>query len=594
MTDRRMTDRRMTDRWLNYVLGVVVVVGLAGAAVYERPRLAEERAEFLDQEVMELDDVATDPTERDPLELRRRAAEAAGPEDGNDGEDAAPTEPPLGVYGVSSASREAVAVGMEVLAAGGNAVDATIAVAYALGVAEPFGSGPGGGGSMLIHPVGDEPVSYDYRETAPLDGDVPASNIGVPGFVAGMEHIHGRHGSIELADLIEPAARLAEDGIEVSPYLHERLRGAGYRLPIHLAPRLFPNGQAIGPRETLRQPEYAEALRLIQEGGADAFYRGPLAELIVAAVQGLDAEDLASYEVLETEPVVGRFQGYDIVGAGVPSSSVTVVQMLQIAEAMGVPDMDLDGADAYHAVAQAWRAALSDRTEFVTDPALHDVPVDELVSQDRARAIAEAIPNDGFVEVEKEERALHLETDTTHVVVVDAEGTMVSMTNTLSNFFGSGLPVSGFFLNDQLKNFSREPDDVNIAEEGKRPRSFIAPMIVADDGRPLLGIGSPGGRRIPVMVAEVLIAWAEGADLQQAVDRPRFHLEGRLLQLEEAAPDEVWNDLAGRGYEVTTQVPTTEYFGGIQVLAVDRDARELTGVADARRPGEWDWGAAGG
>jgi gamma-glutamyltranspeptidase/glutathione hydrolase len=591
-----MNDRRMTDRWLNYVLAVVVVTGLAGAAVYERPRLAEERAEFLDQEVVQLDDVVADPIERDPLELRRRAADSADDDSGDGGPDEVPepTEPPLGVYGVSSASPEAVAVGMEVLAAGGNAVDATVAVAYALGVAEPFGSGPGGGGSMLVHPVGEDPVSYDYREIAPRDGGVPASNIGVPGFVAGMEHIHGRHGSIELADLIEPAARLAEDGIEVSQYLHERLRGAGYRLPIHLAPRLFPNGQPVAPGETLRQPEYAEALRVIQDGGADAFYRGPLAQLIVEAVGGLDAEDLAAYEVLEIEPVVGTFQGYDIVGAGVPSSGITVVQMLQIAEAMGVPDMDLDAADAYHAVAQAWRAALSDRTEYVTDPALHDVLVEELVSQERATTIAESIPDDGFVEVAKEEEALHLETDTTHVVVVDAEGTMVSMTNTLSNFFGSGLPVSGFFLNDQLKNFSREPDDVNIAEGGKRPRSFVAPMIVADEGRPVLGIGSPGGRRIPVMIAEVLIAWADGHGLQQAVDRPRFHLEGRRLQLEEAVPDDVWNDLAARGYEITTQVPTTEYFGGIQALMIDHDAREIDGVADTRRPGNWEWAAAGG
>lgn len=588
-----MNDRRMTDRWLNYVLAVVVGAGLAAAAVYERPRLAEERAEFLDQDVAQLDDRVAAPSEREPLELRRRAAEPAD-RDADEDDPATPTEPQLGVYGVSSSSPEAVAVGMEVLAAGGNAVDATIAVAYALGVAEPFGSGPGGGGAMLVHPLGEAPVSYDYRELAPVEGGIPASNIGVPGFVAGMEHVHARHGSIELADLIEPAARLAEDGIEVSQYLHERLRGAGHRLPIHLAPRLFPSGQAIGPGATLRQPEYAGALRIIQEGGADAFYRGPLAELIVDAVEGLDAEDLASFEVLESDPVVGSFQGYDIVGAGVPSSGVTVVQMLQIAEALGVPDMDLDGADAHHAVAQAWRAALSDRTEHVTDPTLHDVPVEELLSQDRARTIAEAVPDDGFVTVEKEEEALHLETDTTHVVVVDPDGTMVSMTNTLSNFFGSGLPVSGFFLNDQLKNFSREADDVNIAEEAKRPRSFIAPVIVADDGRPLLGIGSPGGRRIPVMIAQVLIAWADGHELQQAVDRPRFHLEGRRLQLEESVPDEVWNDLAARGYEVTTEVPTTEYFGGIQALAVDHDARELQGVADARRPGDWAWAAAGG
>ena len=573
----------MTDRWLNHVLAVVVVLGLIAVTVIERPRLAEERAELLDQEVVDLDDSAAPPPQsRDPIELRERARERV--------EEEAMGERPdlLDDHGVTASHPDAVAVGMEVLDAGGNAVDAAIAVAYALGVAEPFGSGPGGGGAMLIHHPGEDPIAYDYRETAPLSGEVPADNIGVPGFVAGMEHIHAEHGSLALSDLIEPAARLAEDGVEVTTYLNERLRGAGHRLPIHLAPRLFPNGQGIAAGETLRQPEYADALRLIQDQGAEVMYTGELAERIVE-VSGLEAADLEAYEVIEVEPAQGTFAGFDVIGGGAPTSGPTLVQMLQIAEALGVNDLDLDTADAHHVIAQAWRQAASDRREYVADPTIEQVRLDGLVDREYADALAARIPDDGFVDVAEDDELLFIETDTTHFVVIDRKGTMVSATNTLSNFFGSGLPVSGFFLNDQLKNFAGDTESINHVAPGKRPRSFITPTIVAQDGRPVLGIGSPGGRRIPMMVAQVLIRWAgHGQDLQAATDAPRYHLESTRLEVETMPSGGVADDLRGRGYTVTTNVPTTEYFGGMQALRIDHDAGTVIGIADDRRAGSWD------
>jgi gamma-glutamyltranspeptidase/glutathione hydrolase len=601
----------MTDRWLNYVLTVVVIVGMVAVTLHQRPRLAEERAEFLDQQVAAGTSAAPDgPAERDPLELRQRTRdevdepEAPDPDEGEDEDDDAAaddedpvdvevvddTPEPLGDAGVTASHPDAVAVGMQVLEAGGNAVDAAVAVAYALGVAEPFGSGPGGGGALVLLEPGGEPVAYDYRETAPASGELPASNIGVPGFVAGMEEIHERYGTIELPDLIEPAARLAEDGVEVSEYLHERIQGAGHRLPIHLVPELFPSGQAIGPGETLRQPAYAQALRTIQQGGAAGFYEGELGAAIVDEVNGLEPEDLADYEVVEVEPASGRFAGFDVLGAGAPTSSPTVVQLLQVAEALGVDELDLTSADGHHRLAQAWRQALSDRTQYLGDPVVEDVPLDDLLGDERIATLADRVDDDGFSPVEMEDEVLgSIETDTTHVVVVDEDGVMVSMTNTLSNFFGSGLPVSGFFLNDQLKNFSTDPDSVNEVAPGKRPRSFIAPMIVARDGDPVLGIGSPGGRRIPMMTAQVLVRWAaQGEDLEAATAAARFHLEGQRLELEQDVDAGVRDDLVGRGYEVTTDVPTTEYFGGMQALLVDRDEGRVTGVADDRRIGVWD------
>jgi gamma-glutamyltranspeptidase / glutathione hydrolase len=569
----------MTDRWLNYVLSVVVVVGLVGVAQYNQPRDREERARFLDQELTEIaDDDGPVDVERDPIQLQRRQDRTASER-----------EQVLGTVGVSASHPAAVDVGMAVLESGGNAVDAAIAVAYALGVAEPFGSGIGGGGAMLILPAGEDPRYYDYRETAPVSGELPPSDIGVPGFVAGMAHIHDEHGSLDLAGLIEYAARLAEDGVVVDDYLHERLEGAAHRMPIHLLPRLFPDGLPIPPGETLRQPEYAEALRLIQEEGPEALYEGELGQAITDAVSGLELDDLAAYEVLELEPAVGSFAGYDLLSGGAPTSGSTVIQLLQVAEELGITELDLEGADAYHALAQAWRVALAQRTADLADPTVEDVEVDALLDPDVSRRLAAAIPDDGFVEVEEDDEEFSLHSDTTHAVVVDREGTMVSMTNTLSNFFGSGLPVSGFFLNDQLKNFSADPDSINHAAPGKRPRSFITPTIVVDDeGRPVLGIGSPGGRRIPNVVAQVLVRWAgHGQSLEDAVLAPRFHLERRVLEVEEAPPNGVTQDLVGRGYEVTTTVPTSEYYGGVQALVVDWEDGTIDGVEDVRRTGTW-------
>jgi gamma-glutamyltranspeptidase / glutathione hydrolase len=570
----------MTDRWLNVVLSIAVVVGLAVVAVYEQPRRAEERAELLGQEVAEVDDVDPVPAERrDPVAGLSDVADEMDP--------AAPAA--RDEYGVTASHPLAVEVGMGVLAAGGNAVDAAIAVSYALGVAEPFGSGIGGGGAMIVHELDEEPIGYDYRETAPQSGELPSSDIGVPGFVAGMEQIHERHGSMDLAELIEPAVLLAEDGIEVNEYLNARLRAAAHRLPIHEIPRFFPDGAAIAEGETLVQPEYAEALRLIQEQGSEVMYGGELGQRIADAVSGLDIADFEAYEVLEVDPAVGSFAGVDVISGGPPVSGPTLVQFLQVAEALGVTEMDPESAEHHHATAQAYRLAIADRVEYITDPSVEDVPIAGLLDPDYARRLAELVPDDGFVPREEaDEAVVSPETDTTQFVVVDTEGTMVSATNTLSNFFGSGLNIDGFFLNDQLKNFSRDPESVNAPAAGKRPRSYITPTIVAHEGQPLLGLGSPGGRRIPMIVGQVLIRWAgHRQGLEAAAEAPRTHLEGHELFVEEDLPGDVAETLAGYGYQITAEAPVTEFYGGIQALRVRHDEGTIEGYADERRAGEW-------
>lgn len=567
----------MTDRWLNVVLSVVVVLGLAAVAIYERPRAAEERAELLGQDVAELDEA--------------EESEADGPAEvslTDVADDVTLDAAQLDEHGVSASHPEAVEVGMRVLDAGGNAVDAAIAASYTLGVVEPFGSGVGGGGAMLIHEPDGEPVAYDYREIAPDSGEAPASDIGVPGFVAGMEHAHAEHGSLDLEALIEPAVRYAEDGVEVTEYVHQRLAGAAHRLPINQLPRLFPGGEAIEPGEVVHQPDYAHVLRALQQEGADALYGGQIAEKITAEVSGLEPGDFEGYEVLEMEPAVGRFAGLDVIGVGAPTSGVTLAQHLQIAEAAGTAEAEPGSAAHIHRLAQAYRLALSDRSDHITDPSTADVPVDRLLDPAYTEERADAISDDGFVDAGTPDPETDPESDTTHLVVVDREGRMVSLTNTLGNFFGSGLRVSGVFLNDQLRNFASDPDSVNAPEPGKRPRTFIAPAIVADDGEPVLGIGSPGGRRIPMMVAQVVERWAaHDQALDDATAAPRVHLEGRELFVEDDPAGDLVQTLADRGYEVQREAPTPEFYGSIQALRIDHDAGTVTGVADDRREGAW-------
>lgn len=580
----------MTDRWLNYVLSIVVVLGLVVVTVYNEPRVREERAAFLNQELVEVDlDVAAPEAPTEAVQLRQRdRAEEVTPELAT--ETARVENPPvLGAYGVSASNPTAVEIGMEVLDGGGNAIDAAVAVAYALGVAEPFGSGIGGGGTMLIKQEGEQPRAIDYREVAPLNGVPPTSDIGVPGFVAGMDQIHDEYGTVEIEDLIEYAVRLAANGVEVDPYLNERLQEAAHRLPIHLLPRFFPDGVAIAAGQMLHQPEYAEALRLIQQQGPSAFYEGPIAEQIVAAVTGLELEDLQAYEVVEVEPGRGTFAGYQLVAGGAPVAAPTVIQLLQTAEARGINDLDLTSADAFHVQIQAWRLANSQRIDRIGDPTIEDVDLAELLDPAVSQGFAALIPPDGFATVPDDVEVVTEETDTTHVVVVDGDGTMVSMTNTLSNFFGSGLAVSGFFLNDQLKNFSPDPASVNAVAPLKRPRSFVAPMMLLDEqDRPVLGIGSPGGRRIPNAVSQVLVRWAgHGEELEAAVQQPRFHMERDRLLVEAPIDDAAYEQLAAWGYEIREHLPTTEYYGAIQALEIDWDTGEVSGADEIRRQGTW-------
>ncbi|AVX07219.1 gamma-glutamyltransferase [Priestia megaterium] len=495
-----------------------------------------------------------------------------------------------GGYGVSSSNPIAVEVGMDVLEEGGNAVDAAVAVSYALGVVEPYGSGIGGGGGMLILPgdQSDKPTFFDYRETSPTSSEDSEEGIGVPGFVKGMETVHEKYGSKKMDELIEPAIKLADDGFPVGQQLAERLKGAQYRLSEDEIPNFFPGNQPIEEGEKLEQPELGETLELIKEKGSGVFYNGELAEEIADEVPGIQKSDLEEYSVEEREPVQGEFAGYDVISAPPPFSGITLIQSLQMAEMLNVQKAEEDTALFTHLTSEITNRANSDRVKHIGDPAFSEIDEKELTDKEYSRELAQDISLNELSE-KYQLKGKDLEEEhisTTHFVVTDKDGTVVSVTNTLSNFFGSGENVEGFFLNNNLNNFNNIKNSLNYYEPGKRSRTFTAPTILRKDNE-VIGIGTPGGSRIPMMLTEVLVRHLLFKEsLQDAIDAPRFSIENNHLYTEFQYPTSIREELEGMGYDVEEK-SSSIYYGGVQAIVIDQKDNVIYGGADPRRQGTW-------
>ncbi|MED3973252.1 gamma-glutamyltransferase [Priestia megaterium] len=495
-----------------------------------------------------------------------------------------------GGYGVSSSNPIAVEVGMDVLEEGGNAVDAAVAVSYALGVVEPYGSGIGGGGGMLILPgdQSDKPAFFDYRETSPTSSEDSEEGIGVPGFVKGMETVHEKYGSKKMDELIEPAIKLANDGFPVGQQLAERLKGAQYRLSEDEIPNFFPGNQPIEEGGKLEQPELGETLELIKEKGSDVFYNGELAEEIADEVPGIQKSDLEEYSVEEREPVQGEFAGYDVISAPPPFSGITLIQSLQMAEMLNVQKAEEDTALFTHLTSEITNRANSDRVKHIGDPAFSEIDEKELTDKEYSRELAQDVSLNRLSE-KYQLKGKDLEEEhisTTHFVVTDKDGTVVSVTNTLSNFFGSGENVEGFFLNNNLNNFNNIKNSLNYYEPGKRSRTFTAPTILRKDNE-VIGIGTPGGSRIPMMLTEVLVRHLLFKEsLQDAIDAPRFSIENNHLYTEFQYPTSIREELEGMGYDVEEK-SSSIYYGGVQAIVIDQKDNVIYGGADPRRQGTW-------
>ena len=553
----------------------------------------------------------------------------------------ASTEPVHAQHGmVVSVHDLASQVGVEILQAGGNAVDAAVATGFALAVVHPSAGNIGGGGFMLIRMADGKAHFVDYREKAPaaasrdmyLDshGDVIKGasefgykSIGVPGSVAGMVYAEKKFGKLTLKQVIAPAIKLARDGYALSWHEAKDLHTS------HLAEfpesrRVFQrNGDYYKAGEIFRQPDLARTLERISER-PDDFYHGALARELAAVIQKggglLTVEDLASYEVKERVPVRGSYRGFEIISAPPPSSGGTVlIESLNILEGYDLAKMENRSAQSVHFTIEGFRRAFFDRAEFMGDPDFSKVPVAQLLDKKYAAAWRETIsPERASVSKDLKRPAIFSELEqyaeshppaavpresnhTTHYSVVDAEGNAVSVTTTINDWFGSRVTADGlgFLLNDEMDDFSSKPGVPNAdgliqgaANEigpGKRPLSSMTPTIAVHNGKAVLVLGSPGSSKIITTVANVLMGVVDyGMNIQEAVNAPRFHNQWMpdKLNVEQWFSPDTLATLEKMGYKIEIGLHDSDevepYWSDAECIAIDEKTGERLGATDVR------------
>ena len=535
---------------------------------------------------------------------------------------------PLNLYGrgatgangvVSAAKPEAARTGIDILKMGGNAVDAAVATAFALTVLEPNASGIGGGGFMVLKLAGmREAVVIDFRPTAPAaatpdmykldDRGRPVGNASVegglasavPGEVRGLLHALEHYGSGKLtrAQVIQPAIDWAERGIPVTINLAQIIKDNFGKL------RKFENGLAIYasdgfPPEVgdkIVNRDLAGTLRKIQQQGADAIYRGEIAEKIVAEVKKrggiLTLDDLAGYQVKIRKPVTGTYRGYTLLTAPPPAGGTQILQLLNILENFDLAKWGEQSAPATHVWAEACKLVFADRARYSADPDFVKVPTAGISSKAYAKELAAQIAPDKLItNPSAGDPSKYESISTTHFSVMDKEGNMVAVTKTINMFFASGVvvPGTGIIMGDDMDDFDLKPGGVNSIQPGKRMLSSMSPTLVLDpEGRPFMALGSPGATRIIPTVAQIISNVIDlGMPLQQAIQAPRlYQARTGSLSLEGRYAVNAFNGVKALGHEVTIRSDYDDFFGGVHAVIYDHKNKILHGGADPRRDGQ--------
>lgn len=532
--------------------------------------------------------------------------------------------PTFSTTGMVAAQKDVSAeVGAQVLADGGNAVDAAVAVGFSLAVTLPRAGNIGGGGFMLVYDAeSGETIAIDYREMAPpgatrdmfLDANGDADSklsrnshkaSAVPGTVAGLYYAHQKFGRLPWKRLVQPAIDQARDGVVVTLDTANSLKqrqeimcrdegtcGYFYKdggVPYEMGERLI-------------QSDLADTLQLIADQGPDAFYRGAIAEKIVAEMESggglIDTGALAAYKPIAREPLRGEYRGFEIVTMPPPSSGgLHVIQMLNVLSHFPVAKLGVGSADSVHLLAEVMRLAYADRSEHLGDPDFYPVPVEWLTSKDYGAELAKSIdmtkarPSS---DVAPGVEPAYESPDTTHYSVMDVDGNVVSNTYTLNLSYGSAISVSGagFLLNNEMDDFVSKPgvpnafgllgDKANAIEAGKRPLSSMTPTIVFADGEPWFATGSPGGSRIITTVLQMIVNVIDhGMNIADASGQPRMHHQWYpdLLRLESGFSPDTIRLLRERGHELSS---SDRSMGSVQTAA-HKDGL-FRGASDPRRP----------
>jgi gamma-glutamyltranspeptidase/glutathione hydrolase len=520
---------------------------------------------------------------------------------------------------VVSTQKEASAVGLQVLQDGGNAIDAAVAVGYALAVTDPCCGNLGGGGFMLIHLADGTESFINFRETAPLkahsqmylddrgelienlstDGYLA---VAVPGTVKGLNYALDRYGTMEREQVIEPAIALAEEGFALQSGDVEIFEAGQDRLLQPNVAKIFlqDGKKTYQVGDVLVQTDLANTLKAISQEGTAAFYQGEIAKQIVAASQKnngiLSLEDFASYQVKEYEPISCTYRGYRVASSPPPGGGTTVCQMLNILSGYNLKELGWHTPQSLHQIFSSMLLAFGDRNRYLGDPDFVDNPTNKLLSAEYAAALRSKI---AFAALDPESiystAVQHEGTNTTHYSVVDKEGNAVAVTYTINSYFGAGVvaPGTGFLLNNEMDDFTSKlgksnqfglnQGEANLIEPLKRPLSSMSPTIVTKDGQVYLVTGSPGGPTIPTTVLQVITNVIDyDMSLPEAVNSPRVHYQGlpnRVVSESQAITPKAFRGLKLRGYSIMPFMP----WGAAESIMVNGD-RTMIGVNDMRKP----------
>jgi gamma-glutamyltranspeptidase/glutathione hydrolase len=540
----------------------------------------------------------------------------------------APVEAEHGM--VVTAQHLASQVGVDVLKHGGNAVDAAVAVGYALAVVWPEAGNIGGGGFMTIRTKDGKSTFIDFREHAPLAATKTmyldaAGNpvkgastdgylaVGVPGSVAGFEYAREKYGTQSRQDLMAPAIRFAREG-----YVLDQGDAASFkenaswlaRDPAATSIFLKPDGKPYGTGETLKQPDLAASLTAISDKGPDAFYKGAIADAIVqgsGAKGGILAKaDFEQYQIRELKPVACNYRGYEIVSSPPPSSGgVIICEILNVLEGYPLSYLGSASADTVHAMVEAMRYAYVDRNSALGDPDFVQNPVDHLLDKAYAAEIRAKIdPYRAGVSQALMPKGFGESHETTHYSIIDNDGNAVAVTYTLNGSFGTGVvaPGTGILLNNEMDDFTSKPGvpnlygliqgTANAIEPKKAPLSSMSPTIISKDGKPFMVIGSPGGSRIITITLEAILNVIDhGMDIQEAIDAPRIHHQWLpdvvTIEPHALSPDTV-KLLAGMGYKVQGDPDWPIWGTAAGILVGGKSLEEIQNGGGARYNGAID------
>jgi gamma-glutamyltranspeptidase/glutathione hydrolase len=518
---------------------------------------------------------------------------------------------------VAAAHPLASQVGVEILKKGGNAVDAAVATAFALGVVEPNASGLGGGGFILVYNAKTKGVTaIDYREMAPLkatpdmykltaDGKVVDNEnvvghkaVGIPGTLAGLTLALKQHGTMSLKDVMAPAIRIAEQGYTVSKTLNGIIKDNFDKLTKYPAAAAIylKDGLPYEAGDKLVLKDLAKSYRLIAEKGPDVFYKGEIAEAVEkemkASGKGLiRKEDLAAYKPAIRTPVRGTYRGYEIISMSPSSSGGThIIQILNILEGYNMTRLGFQTPESLHIMAEAMKRAFADRSKYMADTDFVKVPIAGLISKKYADELRKGISMDAVGSKIPAGNPLPFvgSGGTSHLSVIDKQGNVVALTQTINAFFGSGVmvPGTGIMLNNEMDDFNPQPGTSNSVEPKKRPLSSMSPTIILKNGKPFLSVGTPGATRIISAVPQIIVNVVDfRMNIQDAIEAARIHCMTGDIFMESRIPKEVQEALIAKGHKLNVRGAVDLYFGGAQGVMIDPASGMLYGAGDPRRDG---------